>query len=82
MLTVQLPLFTNVSCVSDPGRQRADVTTEAVNRERDTHGMFESISGLKVHYAQKTEYNTDFTAYSDTVYSDAPLTVTLLACPK
>ena len=25
---------------------------------------------------------TDFPAYSDTVYSDTPLTVTLLACPK
>ena len=25
---------------------------------------------------------TDFHAYSDTVYSDTPLTVTLLACPK
>ena len=26
--------------------------------------------------------NTDFPAYSVTVYSDTPLTVTLLACPK
>ena len=25
---------------------------------------------------------TDLPAYSDTVYSDTPLTVTLLACPK
>ena len=26
--------------------------------------------------------DTDLPAYSDTVYSDTPLTVTLLACPK
>ena len=25
--------------------------------------------------------DTDFPAYSDTVYSDIPLTVTLMACP-
>ena len=30
----------------------------------------------------KTYLNTDSPAYSDTVYSDTPLTVTLLACPK
>ena len=31
---------------------------------------------------KQSDGNTDFPAYSDTVYSDTPLTVTLLACPK
>ena len=44
--------------------------------------------GLGVHAmevaAEKIDMseNTDLPAYSDTVYSDTPLTVTLLACPK
>ena len=30
----------------------------------------------------KVDNSTDLPAYSDTVFSDTPLTVTLLACPK
>ena len=37
---------------------------------------------LKAQVIRNLLRTTDFPAYSDTVYSDTPLTVTLLACPK
>ena len=48
--------------------------------EADDLPMMNSIAWPLGEFLQKL--NTDFPAYSDTVYSDTPFTVTLLACPK
>ena len=46
-------------------------------------GQVELQVGAGVSLAQgDLKVITDFPAYSDTVYSDTPLTVTLLACPN
>ena len=41
-----------------------------------------SLLGRAATCVRNVDACTDLPAYSDTVYRDTPLTVTLLACPK
>ena len=76
-----------VHSISDDDEEEGrDVTTPKKLTDAHSKDDTPETSPLKVAPPQGThamsDVRTDLPAYSDTVYSDTPLTVTLLACPK